>query len=489
MIEKIDKLRKELKRFYYGYYSVKSDYLSGKKRDLLIRRVYKDFYELFTPEQIMWIHESFENLKLPRGNINYLRTGLTIQYLEKRAIEEITEIQYELDSKKHSPISFAESWFRVLTSSDKPVRNEAMGFIEKKLYSLIPLYEHLWANWYAVPAETNCRNLSEFTEVHYGTQVEEAAQIAELFLTATDDTYNHNLKKFVELNGSTINETNFAELLYYSGNPHCHDYLPSGLGLKCLEQCLEDLKIEHLSGNLAIRIPAGKELLRGAPNDHVCPVLHSDLIRIILFPTNGYDLYRRIFNSFGRAALYSAVDEEFPLEYIYMGDRAYEWGYGYLFELLMDNEHFWKYYFHCKDIDGTIMLIKLSRLISLRYLCALTLFERKLIVHPQTEPISNLAGSYQSLMKEALHIDVPGSLFLFDRDMRLNAIQALRGFSFASLFSQKMVAKYGNDWFRNKKAGYDIMELLECGTQYPVNDIIKDWGYTSLAIEPMFYIA
>lgn len=481
MQERLERLRHDLNRFLYGYNKILFNFLTDSTQKIELAKVYKDFSELFS-------HQIFEQPKQisstatspQKDYIHRIESGLIHYYLESNTSDLIASLKKSLWAKKE---------FRTLLN---PINREAslkaLNSLAKELDYLTPQFEELWKIWIEALQSINCQNLNTFASSYLNNAHLEAKNIANYIISSAYKIYTILLERYANSLGLTANELTYSNIIDALNFADSYENLPDALALKCLGALLEDLKINHLLDSIKYSIPSSLEKAKNVPCDIICPLIPIDNIYIFIAPSPNFSFYKKIFYIFGKAAIYAATSENTAMEHIHFGDPSIKYGYAYLFDLILDYKYFQRSYFAPKQMSIPAEKLLFAKLTLILKIAAEALYENRIINSPLNLPFSNLALDYTSLMKSILQIDVPSSYFLFNRDHHFKAIHALRGIAFALLFTHHLQSKFGLYWFSNKKAGYAIIELLECGTTYSINELIKDWGFNQLNIELNYLI-
>lgn len=482
MVEQLDRLRYDLSRFLYGYNKIIFNFLTDSSQKIELHRVYKDFPDLFSKqifEQLKKISSTANSLQ--KNNIHKIESGLIHYYMESNTVDLLASLKKSLWGKKE---------FRTLLNPiDREASLKDLNSLTKELDCLTSQFAELWKLWIEALQSINCQDLNTFASSYLNNAHLEAKNIANYIISSSDKLYTILLERYANSLGLTANELTYLDIILVLNFVDLYDNLPDeALALKCLNILLEDLKINNLLDSIKYSIPSTLQKVKNVPCDIICPLIPIDNIYIFITPSPTFSLYKRIFYTFGKAAIYSATSENLAIENIHFGDPSIKYGFAYLFDLILDYKNFQSSYFAPKEMSISAERLLFTKLTLLLKIAGEALYENKIINFPLNLPISNLALAYTDLMKSILQIDVPSSYFLYNRDHNFRAIYALRGMAFALLFMHHLQSKFGSYWFLNKKAGYAIIELLECGTAYSINELIKDWGFNELIIELNYLI-
>ncbi len=475
MQNKIDKIRYDISRFIYGYNKIIFNFLNNLSQKIELYKVYNDFSNLFSNQIFEHLQNIISAATPIKGNINYIQIALLHHYLEYKTVELTCSL-------KKIP-SIEKDWISLLTSTEQFMCQKALVSIEKKLDSLIPEFENLWSTYLQALEIINCNNFITLFNKYLQNANLEAESIAYNIINSTEKLYAVLLEKYANSFNLSVNDLTYADILTIVNFNHVNENPPATLSLKCLQTLLDDLKINHLLEPIKYVIPKSTNEFKLAPCDYICPLIPIDNIYIFTIPIPNFSFYKRLFYCFGKSAILSAARSNNPVEFIYFGDPSLRYGYAYLFSVLLSNRQFQSLFFAPKEMDVSEEKLLLAELIMLRKIAAEAIYENKIINYPINAPLSNLAIDFNNLMKSTLFIDVPSPFFLFNKDHNFKAIYAIRGIAFAYILTHHLQNKFGKKWFTNKKAGFFLMELFECGSLYPINELIKDWGYFELNLD------
>jgi len=476
MQEKIDKIRYDLSRFIYGHRKLLFNFLVNSTQKIELKRAFKDFSELISSDAIKEFKQIKSNFKPSKGNLDYIESALIHYFLDAESIDLSSSLTQQVGTKKE--------WLTLLTSNDRMARLQALDSLSRELDNFTPDCEELWKIWVQSLTKIQIPSLKIFALNYLQNADAEANNLAVNLINSTDKLYTILLEKFA--NSFQLNAKNltYADLLSAINFTQVSNSPPPQLASKCLNMLLEELHISHLLENINYILPPSIENVKLLPCDYICPLFPVDKTYIFPLPALNFSNYKRTFFTFGKAAIYAAIDNNLPIEYIHFGDDSIRYTFGYLFDALLDSNTFQTCFFSPKNMSISPENLLFAKLVMLRKIAAQAIYESKIIHFSFDFPISSLAHEFNNIMTPVLQTEIPSSFFLFGRDHHFSAIHALRGMACAYLLIEHLQNTYGSKWFTNKKAGYFLLELLECGTSYKLNEIIKDWGFPELSINP-----
>ena len=96
-----------------------------------------------------------------------------------------------------------------------------------------------------------------------------------------------------------------------------------------------------------------------------------------------------------------------------------------------------------------------------------------------------MPGVYDDLMQTHLGVSYGPEGYLTDVDDGFYCAAYLRAWIFEAQHRSYLVREFGDDWFRNPKAGKFLRELWRDGQRYNVVELARFMGYEGLDIGPV----
>ncbi len=205
-------------------------------------------------------------------------------------------------------------------------------------------------------------------------------------------------------------------------------------------------------------------------------------VKLVIKPTGGWRDYDAFFHEGGHAWHFGNVKKDLPAEYKYLGDNSVTESFAFLFNYLTTNPLWLKEVLGMESPDGFVRFALVNKLMFLRRYGAKLVYELKL----HNAKISTEFGDvYRSCLQKALKFRHTDKHYLEDVDDGFYCAEYLRAWILEGQMRAALVQEFGDDWFRNKKAGSYLKELWSYGQKYTADELVKTIGYAELDVEPL----
>jgi oligoendopeptidase F len=209
-----------------------------------------------------------------------------------------------------------------------------------------------------------------------------------------------------------------------------------------------------------------------------------DDIRVLVKPLGGAEDYESLFHEIGHAEHYAhvqATDYEFRI----LGEDGVTESFAFLFEnLFMDPKFLETKANMPADVARSYVRQGLmADLSSLRYYCALFLFERAL--HSGAEDPSWIYRDFWErarLTRMSLPQAEAGYLMANEDFYSVGYLEA---WLLEAQLREKLRQDYGAYWFSDPRAGQLLKDLWALGSEKPVGELAQELGYGSLDAGPL----
>jgi oligoendopeptidase F len=202
-------------------------------------------------------------------------------------------------------------------------------------------------------------------------------------------------------------------------------------------------------------------------------------IRVLVKPRGGAEDYQSLFHEMGHAQHYAHVQVP-EFEFRVLGEDGVTETYAFLFEnLFMDEVYLIEKVGLPVDAARSYLLqALLSDLSSLRYYCALFLFEQQL--HAGLEDPWDI---YRDLWERArltrMNLrEAEADYLLANEDFY--SVSYLEAWMLSAQLRETLQEHYGPQWFFDPRAGQFLKDLWARGSEWPVTEISQHLGYEGL---------
>jgi hypothetical protein len=262
--------------------------------------------------------------------------------------------------------------------------------------------------------------------------------------------------------------------------PHLDGSFAAGRMMGTLHATLRGLGM-ILEDQRNIRIDAEHRPLK-SPRAFCSPVSVPDDVRLVIKPSGGVQDYETLLHEAGHAEHYGNVDRSLQFAYRCVGDSSVTESYAFLLEYLMHDGEWLSRHLGIEQPRGFFHLAGFHKLYFLRRYGTKLQYEQEL--HRADEP-SDVAPFYDELFTRNLGAGYGPEPYLSDVDDGFYAAQYLRAWIFEAQHRDYLKREFGQDWFRNPKAGRFVVDLWRDGQKYPVEQLARFMGYDGLDIGPV----
>jgi len=219
-----------------------------------------------------------------------------------------------------------------------------------------------------------------------------------------------------------------------------------------------------------------------SPRAFCAPVKVPDDVRLVIKPTGGWRDYEAFFHEGGHAWHFGCTKRQHPAEYRYLGDKSVTESFAFLFNYLTTNPLWLKEVMGMDDPKEYVQFALINKLMFLRRYAAKLVYELKLHsvkVSPDFKEV------YKNCLQKALKFKHTELHYLEDVDDEFYSAEYLRAWILEGQIRAALVEQFGEDWFRNEKAGAFLKELWSYGQKYTADELVKTIGYVDLDPDPM----
>jgi hypothetical protein len=219
-----------------------------------------------------------------------------------------------------------------------------------------------------------------------------------------------------------------------------------------------------------------------SPRAFCAPVKVPDDVRLVIKPTGGWRDYEAFFHEGGHAWHFGCTKRQHPAEYRYLGDKSVTESFAFLFNYLTTNPLWLKEVMGMEDPKGYVKFALANKLMFLRRYAAKLAYELKL---HSVNVSAEFKEVYKSCLQRALKFKHTELHYLEDVDDEFYSAEYLRAWTLEGQIRAALEEQFGEDWFRNEKAGDFLKELWSYGQKYTADELVKTIGYVDLDPDPM----
>ena len=451
-----------------------------------ISEVYDRHRDLFTDEGlIQFVGTEMERStdERQRRRLNYLR-GYLIDEFIGLSVGELDDLILDLQAQETLQLpdynlAFRDIYGELINSSDRQWRrqvHEAQGdFIRDRINP------HLQKR--LMIQRDNCRKFefndyADFSDRSHEADFENLSNLCEELLYQTELIYRRLLEETAERTmGLPLHEIRvYDRLRLFRGQSFDVDF-PGDRMIPLLRETLADMGI-HLDqqDNIDLDVENRPEK-EPRPACYIISV--PDDIRVLVKPMGGAEDYESLFHEMGHAQHYAHVTVP-EFEFRVLGEYGVTETYAFLFEnLFMDDVYLIERVGLTEDAAlSYLRQALLADLSSLRYYCALFLFEQQL--HAGLEKPWQV---YRDLWERArlTRMSLPeaeADHLMANEDFY--SVGYLEAWLLEAQLREVLRDRYGPQWFSDPRTGQFLKELWAPGSARTVSELSRDLGYEKL---------
>lgn len=218
-----------------------------------------------------------------------------------------------------------------------------------------------------------------------------------------------------------------------------------------------------------------------SPRAFCCPVKVPSEIYLVLMPSGGQDDYQAMFHEGGHAEHFANAGSKLDFEYRYLGDNAVTEGFAFCLENLMCEKLWLSSIVEMDSIAAGefVYFLGLINLFFLRRYAAKLKYELKL--HENIK-VADKDLLYSEILSKNLIMKYFPENYLKDVDEGFYCVNYIRAWMFEAQLRDYILNKFGKYWFKSKKAGDFLKELWNYGQKYLPEEILDFLGYKSMDI-------
>jgi oligoendopeptidase F len=448
--------------------------------------IYERFEDLFTDEALIGFVASemeAQTDERQRRRLNYLRGFLIDEFIGLRVgdlDDRVLDLQaQEILSPGGQEVAYRDVYGELFNSSDRQWRRqlyEARSSVIRErinphLIEKVKIQREICQQF-------GFKDYGDFQDRIHEADFERLAGLCEELLYETELIYRRLLEETAERTvGLDLHEIQVYDRPRLFRGQSFDASFPGGRMVPLIENTLEEMGIrlgEQDNIDLDVEDRPEKE---PRPACYIISVPGD--IRVLVKPMGGAEDYESLFHEMGHAQHYAhtAVPE---FEFRVLGEDGVTESYAFLFEnLFMDDVYLIERAGLTEETAlAYIRQALLADLSSLRYYCALFLFERQL--HAGLDKPWQV---YRDLWERArlTRMSLPqaeAGYLLANEDFY--SVGYLEAWLLEAQLRETLRDRYGPQWFADPRAGRQLRELWALGSSRTVSELSRDLGYETL---------
>jgi hypothetical protein len=461
--DRADRFEAEMLEEYYLHFA-------GLKDELAIEPIYERYEDLTTLEAA---NDLAEPAGLDRG-VKELWHFACSGYLGNLAKGQEARVN-ELEATIEATVDGQTIPYRMLrpTIANEPDRNKRRALEEARCElgdeHLNPIYLEAAAIARAGVLRLGSEN---YVDLHrrFGLELDQLASQCHRLLEETERLYEDSLDKLFRTRvGVSLADAERWDSPRLIRAVEWDKAFPPDRMIPALEGTLSELGIDlRNQPNVELDV---EQREKKSPRAFCAPIEVPGRVVLVIKPMGGPDDWRALFHEAGHTEHFANTSAALPVESNRMGDNAVTEGWAFLFEHLADDP---AWLTHRLDFprpgeyasEGAAILLLVVR----RY-CAKLLYELELF---QTDDPLPMKQRYVELLGDALKIEPSPADWLADVDPGFYVTRYLRAWAFDAQMSFHLRERFGNEWFRQRRAGSLLRELWSLGQGPTADELLAD---------------
>ena len=281
----------------------------------------------------------------------------------------------------------------------------------------------------------------------------------ERFLADTKDMWRDAFREFVpRILGIRPEEATRADALALMRAKEFDAFFPAQEMEPRVQRQVRDMGIDP-TANGRIRLDTGER--EGKRSRAFCaPVRIPHEVYLVLRPHGGQTDWNTFLHELGHALHFAYMRDDYPFEYLWLGDNSVTESYAMLFDHLSQDAGWLKRYTDLGDGDMRRFLraAGFEELQFLRRYCAKLVYETQL--YGGTVRWESLPDLYVETLSGATLFRYNRADAFVDVDPRYYSARYLRAWQLQSLVAETLTARFDEDWWRNPRAGPWVVQNL-----------------------------
>ena len=476
----VESFQSELMEEFYRNYA-------GLKDDMETVAIYDKYAHLFSQDAIQLVKatsQESESREDPRWS-RYLLTFSTMGYVES-AVKHLTDKANTFEA--HSTIEFDGEHipYRMIPVKlrNEPDPERRRSLFEQKLVETVKLNDILlerMSGLHDLSTGLGFKNYWDLCTTLKGVDYKALEAEMEDFTRRTDSLYAECMGDALEIRANvSLSDAWSCDIPFAFRGEEFDKYFEKDKLVDAFSRTLKGMGLDPgKRSNIELDL---EERPKKTPRAFCAPIRVPEQVKLVIKPTGGWRDYDAFFHEGGHAWHFGNVKKDLPAEYKYLGDNSVTESFAFLFNYLPTNPLWLKEVLGMENPDGFVRFALVNKLMFLRRYGAKLVYELKL----HNAKVSTEFGEvYRSCLQKALKFRHTDKHYLEDVDDGFYCAEYLRAWILEGQMRAALVQEFGDDWFRNKKAGSYLKELWSYGQKYTADELVKTIGYAELDVEPL----
>ena len=281
----------------------------------------------------------------------------------------------------------------------------------------------------------------------------------EQFLRATADMWRETFREFVpRILGIKPEEATRADALALMRAREFDPSFPAREMESRVQAQVRDMGIDPSSSG-RIRLDTGER--DGKRSRAFCaPVRIPAEVYLVMRPHGGQTDWSTFLHELGHALHFAYMRDDYPFEYLWLGDNSVTEAYAMLFDHLMQDEGWLKRYtdLGANDTRNFLRSAGFEEMQFLRRYCGKIIYETQL--YGGQVRWESLQDLYVDVLTSATSFKYSRADAFVDVDPRYYSARYLRAWQHQSLINETLTGKFDSDWWRNPRAGPWVVQNL-----------------------------
>jgi len=332
------------------------------------------------------------------------------------------------------------------------------------LEDLEPIFQKTVDREHDVVRELGYGDYVEARELLTGIDLRGMARAAEAFLADTEDLYDDLMGRYlVPLAGvDPLDATRGDMYRVRWGEPYRHIFPGKGM-VDTISNGLRGCGIDlEAGGRLRVETEGG---FSQSQRTFWQPMDVPNRVVVVAGANEGWLGYARFLRSLGEGLHAAHTSPDLPLEFRWMGDWSVSFGFGLTLRHLVSTPEWLEEHHGLSgdDLRDYLVFAGYMELMTLRAWAGRLIYELEL--HSGGD-VGGKAPLFAERMSEATGFRHDRRGYLWNVEAGVAVARKLRGAAFGALVVEYLVDRYGPAWFRDREAGFALLEMLSSGRRF-----------------------
>lgn len=492
LVTDIAKFEEELMREEYAH-------SAGLKEEINTEAIFNKYKHLFSKKHINAAKKILDKAQTEQDKRRArLLYGFLVGSFIGNKVKKMSDKAESYEAQATVKIDGKEVPYRqtatLMVNEDKREQRKKVYLSTNKVKKKLTNYDKkLWAKDYKLIKDITGMDYLEFCKLEKECDYEKLATQLKKFLVDTDKVYTEIIRKQMATINVPLEDAQPWDFGYLARAKHFDEYFPKDKLVETASAFWQGLGYD-LTRQPNVKIDI-EDREKKVPRAFCMPVVVPQEVVLVIKPHGGQDDYQSFLHESGHTEHFANTDASLPYELKHMGGHAVSESYAFLCEYLMANVDWLKKYIKMPDEKAKAFATFMMehKLYFFRRYSAKVLYELKLHTNNLTkldDKYQETNGTYESqaamyvdILTKATKIQYKEDNYLRDVDSGMYSADYVRAWLFEVMLREKLVEKYGKDWFANKEAGQFLKSLWQYGaTGKTINELAEHIGYKDVDI-------